>query len=56
MPVHANNRSLADLGLTVLVLMPMDDQFWLGPVDVVGQCVEALVDAVLTVKDAARRV
>ena len=30
-------------------LMPVDDQFWLDPVDFVGQRVEALVDAVFAV-------
>jgi len=53
-PVHANDRGSADPGLTVPVLMAVDYQLRLGPVDVVGQRVEALVNAVLAVVDAAR--
>lgn len=34
-PAHADGRGSADLGLTVLVLMPVDDQFQRGPGDAV---------------------
>jgi hypothetical protein len=52
--VHADDCGSADLGLKVLVLVAVDDQLRLGPVDVVGQRVESGVDAVLAVMDAAR--
>ena len=48
-PVHADNRGPSDLGLTVLVLMAVNDHLRLGPVDVVGQCVKALANAVRVV-------
>jgi hypothetical protein len=54
--IDADDRGSADQNLTILVLMAVDDQFRLGPVNVVGQRVEALVDAVLAVVDAARGV
>ena len=55
-PVYPDGRRLPDPCLPVNVLVAVDDQARLVLVDVVGQGVKALVDAVLAVVDAARAV
>ena len=54
--MDTEDRSPADLGFAVLVLVAVDDQLRFGPVDVVGQRGKALMDAILAVMDAARGV